>query len=98
MLNQFLQILLRSMEVLMSKPLAQVLSILVILVSLFLLAVIEDEGIYGCYMDNGDMEYCKDREQVFTYEECIASAMKDILEGDDAVARDWCRELFNVAN
>ena len=82
----------------MSKPLAQVLSILVILVSLFLLAVIEDEGIYGCYMDNGDMEYCKDREQVFTYEECIASAMKDILEGDDAVARDWCRELFNVAN
>ena len=98
MLNQFLQILLRSMEVLMSKPLAQVLSILVILVSLFLLAVIEDEGIYGCYMDNGDMEYCKDREQVFTYEECIASALKDILEGDDAVARDWCRELFNVAN
>ena len=98
MLNQFLQILLRSMEVLMSKPLAQVLSILVILVSLFLLAVIEDEVIYGCYMDNGDMEYCKDREQVFTYEECIASAMKDILEGDDAVAGDWCRELFNVAN
>ena len=82
----------------MSKPLAQVLSILVILVSLFLLAVIEDEGIYGCYMDNGDMEYCKDREQVFTYEECVASVMKDILEGDDAVARDWCRELFNVAN
>ena len=80
----------------MSKPLAQVLSILVILVSLFLLAVIEDEGIYGCYMDNGDMEYCKDREQVFTYEECVVSAMKDILEGDDAVARDWCRELFNV--
>ena len=94
MLNQFLQILLRSMEVLMSKPLAQVLSILVILVSLFLLAVIEDEGIYGCYMDNGDMEYCKDREQVFTYEECVASAIKDILEGDDAVARDWCGELF----
>ena len=80
----------------MSKPLAQVLSILVILVSLFLLAVIEDEGIYGCYMDNGDMEYCKDREQVFTYEECVVSAMKDILEGDDAVARDWCGELFNV--
>ena len=78
----------------MSKPLAQVLSILVILVSLFLLAVIEDEGIYGCYMDNGDMEYCKDREQVFTYEECVASAIKDILEGDDAVARDWCGELF----
>ena len=94
MLNQFLQILLRSMEVLMSKPLAQVLSILVILVSLFLLAVIEDEGIYGCYMDNGDMEYCKDREQVFTYEECIASAMKDMLEGDYAVARDWCSKRF----
>ena len=94
MLNQFLQILLRSMEVLMSKPLAQVLSILVILVSLFLLAVIEDEGIYGCYMDNGDMEYCKDREQVFTYEECVTSAMKDILEGDDAVTRDWCKKLF----
>ena len=79
----------------MIKPLAQVLSILVILVSLFLLAVIEDEGIYGCYMDNGDMEYCKDREQVFTYEECVASAMKDMLEGDDAVARDWCMELFD---
>ena len=94
MLNQFLQILLRSMEVLMSKPLAQVLSILVILVSLFLLAVIEDEGIYGCYMDNGDMEYCKDREQAFTYEECVASVMKDIAEGDDAVARDWCRKQF----
>ena len=78
----------------MSKPLAQVLSILVILVSLFLLAVIEDEGIYGCYMDNGDMEYCKDREQVFTYEECVNSAVKDILEGDDAVTRDWCRKLF----
>ena len=82
----------------MNKPLAQVLSILVILVSLFLLAVIEDEGIYGCYMDNGDMEYCKDREQVFTYEECVASVMKDIAEGDDAVARDWCGELFNAAN
>ena len=94
MLNQFLQILLRSMEVLMSKPLAQVLSILVILVSLFLLAVIEDEGIYGCYMDNGDMEYCKDREQVFTYEECVSSMMKDILESDDAVARNWCRKYY----
>ena len=94
MLNQFLQILLRSMEVLMGNPLAQVLSILVILVSLFLLAVIEDEGIYGCYMDNGDMEYCKNREQVFTYEECVASVMKDIAEGDDAVARDWCGGLF----
>ena len=78
----------------MSKPLAQVLSILVILVSLFLLAVIEDEGIYGCYMDNGDMEYCKDREQVFTYEECVASVTKDIHEDDDAVARDWCRKQF----
>ncbi len=78
----------------MSKPLAQVLSILVILVSLFLLAVIEDEGIYGCYMDNGDMEYCKDREQVFTHEDCVASAMKDMLEGDDAVARDWCSKRF----
>ena len=95
MLNQFLQILLRGMEVLMNKPLAFLLSIPVILVVLFLV-VLEDEGIYGCYMDNGDMEYCKDREQVFTYEECIASAMKDMLEGDDAVARDWCRELFNV--
>ncbi len=72
------------------KPLALLLSIPVILVSLFLLAVIEDEGIYGCYMDNGDMEYCKDREQVFTYEECLASIMKDIVEGDDAFARDWC--------
>ena len=85
----------------MNKPLALLLSIPVILAVLFLVAVnahLEDEGIYGCYMDNGDMEYCKDREQVFTYEECIASAMKDILEGDDAVARDWCRELFNVAN
>ena len=81
----------------MNKPLALLLSIPVILVVLFLVAL-EDEGIYGCYMDNGDMEYCKDREQVLTYEECVASVMKDILEGDDAVARDWCRELFNVAN
>ena len=95
MLNQFLQISLRSMEALMNKPLALLLSIPVFLAVLFLV-VLEDEGIYGCYMDNGDMEYCKDREQVFTYEECIASAMKDMLEGDDAVARDWCRELFNV--
>ena len=78
----------------MNKSLALLLSIPVILVVFFLLAVIEDEGIYGCYMDNGDMEYCKDREQVFTYEDCVASAMKDIAEGDDAVARDWCRELF----
>ena len=81
----------------MNKPLALLLSIPVFLAVLFLV-VLEDEGIYGCYMDNGDMEYCKDREQVFTYEECLASVMKDILEGDDAVARDWCRELFNVAN
>jgi len=81
----------------MNKFLALLLSIPVILVVLFLV-VLEDEGIYGCYMDNGDMEYCKDREQVFTYEECVASVMKDIAEGDDAVARDWCRELFNVAN
>ena len=81
----------------MNKPLVLLLSIPVILVVLFLV-VLEDEGIYGCYMDNGDMEYCKDREQVFTYEECVASVMKDIAEGDDAVARDWCRELFNVAN
>ena len=95
MLNQFLQILLRSMEVLMNKSLALLLSIPVILVVLFLVAL-EDEGIYGCYMDNGDMEYCKDREQVFTYEDCVASVMKDIAEGDDAVARDWCGELFNV--
>tara|TARA_B100000242_G_scaffold24797_1_gene15088 strand:+ start:210 stop:467 length:258 start_codon:yes stop_codon:yes gene_type:complete len=85
------------MEALMNKPLALLLSIPVFLAVLFLV-VLEDEGIYGCYMDNGDMEYCKDREQVFTYEECLASVMKDILEGDDAVARDWCRELFNVAN
>ena len=35
-------------------------------------------------MDNGDMEYCKDREQVFTYEDCVASVMNDIAEGDDA--------------
>ena len=81
----------------MNKPLALLLSIPVILVVLFLV-VLEDEGIYACYMDNGDMEYCKDREQVFTYEECVASVMKDIFEGDDAVAKDWCRELFNVAN
>ena len=81
----------------MNKPLALLLSIPVILVVLFLVAL-EDEGIYGCYMDNGDMEYCKDREQVFTYEECVASVMKDIAEGDDAVARDWCGELFNAAN
>ena len=93
MLNQFLQILLRNMEVLMNKPLALLLSIPVFLAVLFLV-VLEDEGIYGCYMDNGDMEYCKDREQVFTYEECVASVMKDILEGDDAVARDWCRKQF----
>ena len=93
MLNQFLQILLRGMEVLMNKPLALLLSIPVFLAVLFLV-VLEDEGIYGCYMDNGDMEYCKDREQVFTYEECIASAMKDMLEGDDAVARDWCSKRF----
>jgi hypothetical protein len=45
-------------------------------------------------MDNGDMEYCKDREQVFTYEECVSSMMKDILEGDDAVARNWCRKYY----
>ena len=77
----------------MSKPLALLLSIPLILVVLFLV-VLEDEGIYGCFMDNGDMEYCKDREQVFTYEECVASVMKDIAEGDDAVARDWCGELF----
>ena len=97
MLNQFLQISLRSMEVLMNKPLALLLSIPLILVVLFLV-VLEDEGIYGCYMDNGDMEYCKDREQVFTYEDCVASVMKDIAEGDDAVARDWCGELFKVLN
>tara|TARA_B100001248_G_C27260529_1_gene398229 strand:- start:481 stop:747 length:267 start_codon:yes stop_codon:yes gene_type:complete len=71
------------------KPLALLLSIPVILVVLFLVAL-EDEGIYGCYMDNEDMEYCKDREQVFTYEECLASIMKDIVEGDDAFAREWC--------
>ena len=81
----------------MRKPLALLLSIPVFLLVLFLV-VLEDEGIYGCYMDNGDMEYCKDREQVFTYEDCVASVMNDIAEGDDAVARDWCRELFNVAN
>ena len=77
----------------MRKPLALLLSIPAILAVLFLV-VLEDEGIYGCYMDNGDMEYCKDREQVFTYEECVASVMKDIHEDDDAVARDWCGELF----
>ncbi len=79
----------------MNKPLTFLLSIPVILVVLFLVAL-EDEGIYGCYMDNGDMEYCKDREQVFTYEDCIASAMKDMLEGDDAVARDWCSKRFQI--
>ena len=77
----------------MNKPLALLLSIPIILVVL-LLVVLEDEGIYACYMDNGDMEYCKDREQVFTYEDCVASVMKDIHEDDDAVARDWCRKQF----
>ena len=77
----------------MNKTLALLLSIPIILVVLFSVAL-EDEGIYACYMDNGDMEYCKDREQVFTYEECIANVMKDMLEGDDAVARDWCSKRF----
>lgn len=46
------------------------------------------------------MEYCKDREQVYTYEECVTSAMKDWsgVYDADAIARDWCRELFNLAN
>lgn len=77
----------------MRKPLALLLSIPVFLLVLFLV-VLEDEGIYGCYMDNGDIEYCKDREQVFTYVDCVASVMKDIAESDDATARDWCREVF----
>ena len=77
----------------MNKPLALLLSIPVILVVLFLVAL-EEEGIYACYMDFGDMEYCKEQEKVATYEECVPSMMKDILEGDDAVARKWCREQF----
>ena len=79
----------------MNKPLAFLLSIPAILVVLFLVAL-EDEGIYGCYMDVFDMEYCKDREQVYTLEECVTSAMKDWdwSEDYDAIARDWCRELF----
>ena len=83
----------------MNKPLALLLSIPVILVVLFLVAL-EDEGIYGCYMDVFDMEYCKDREQVYTYEECVTSVMKDWegIEDSDAIARNWCGELFNVAN
>tara|TARA_B100001093_G_scaffold218842_1_gene209819 strand:+ start:219 stop:482 length:264 start_codon:yes stop_codon:yes gene_type:complete len=85
----------------MNKFLALLLSIPVILAVLFLVAVnahLEDEGIYGCYMDVFDMEYCKDREQVYTYEECVTSAMKDWsgVYDADAIARDWCRELFNV--
>ena len=83
----------------MNKFLALLLSIPVILAVLFLVAVnahLEDEGIYGCYMDVFDIEYCKDREQVYTLEECVTSAMKDWdwSEDYDAIARDWCRELF----
>ena len=87
----------------MNKPLTLLLSIPVILAVLFLVAVnahLEDEGIYGCYMDVFDMEYCKDREQVYTYEECVTSVMKDWegIEDSDAIARNWCGESFNVAN
>tara|TARA_X000000368_G_scaffold390581_1_gene353918 strand:+ start:466 stop:705 length:240 start_codon:yes stop_codon:yes gene_type:complete len=77
----------------MKKIIALLLSIAFISAVLFLVAL-EEEGVYACYMDNGDVEYCKEQEKVYTYEECVSSAMKDILEGDDAVAREWCREHF----
>ena len=47
-------------------------------------------------MDNGDIEFCKEQKKIDTYEQCVPSMMKDILEGDDAVAREWCREQFPI--
>ena len=81
----------------MKKIIALLLSVVcftLVLFILFIIALEQDEGIYACYMDNGDIEYCKEQEKVYTYEECVFSAMKDILEGDDAVAREWCMEQF----
>ena len=83
----------------MKKIIALLLSVVCFTLVLFILFIItleQEEGIYACYMDNGDIEFCKEQKKIDTYEQCVPSMMKDILEGDDAVAREWCREQFPI--